>query len=166
MVENPENVRKVPDEGERKVYEVGYFLVPLIAESELSNEVAKVQLAIEKHKGISISDEFPAMRGLAYGMRKAVHDRNQVFETGYFGWIKFEMAPENVPGLKNDLSIFQNILRFTLIHTVRENNFFMPKSPVLGVKPPGTIEGGEIQERATTISDEELDKSIEELIAE
>ncbi len=167
MTESPENIQKGSDPSDLKVYEVGYFLVPIIAESELPTEVAKIQSAIEQHSGVSISDEFPSMRTLSYEIRKAIGDRNQVFGTGYFGWIKFEMAPENAIGLKEEVAKLQNILRFILIHTVRENTFLVTKSPVLGMKLPGTIEAGEVREASeSTISDEELDKSIEELIAE
>lgn len=170
MAENPGNTKKSPDLGDLKVYEVGYFLVPLIAESDIGTEVGKIQFAIEQHGGVSISDEFPAMRSLAYEMRKAMGERNQVFSTGYFGWIKFEMAPENVAALKNDLDLLGNILRFILVHTVRENTFFAPKSPMLSVKQHGSIgeigEGGVQEKSQSTISDEELDKSIEQLIAE
>jgi ribosomal protein S6 len=155
MTENAESTKKGPDLGDLKVYEVGYFLVPLIAESDVGNEVGKIQLAIETHGGVSISDEFPALRSLAYEMRKAMGEKNQVFSNGYFGWIK------------KDFDLLPNILRFILVRTVRENTFFAPKSPMLSVKQPGSIEEGGVREVETsTISDEELDKSIEQLIAE
>ncbi|TSC61857.1 MAG: Uncharacterized protein G01um101448_551 [Parcubacteria group bacterium Gr01-1014_48] len=166
MAENSESTKKSPDLGDLKVYEVGYFLVPLIAESDLGTEVGKIQSAIEQHGGVSISDEFPAMRSLAYEMRKAIGERNQVFSTGYFGWIKFEIAPESVEVLKGDFDKLGSILRFILVRTVRENTLFAPRSPVLSTKQPGSIEEGRVREPESTISDEELDRSIEQLIAE
>lgn len=166
MTESSESSKKGPDLGDLKVYEVGYFLVPLVTESDIPSEVGKIQFAIEQHGGVFISNEFPAMRSLAYEMRKAMGDRNQVFTTGYFGWIKFEMVPENVAALKSEFDVLPNILRFILVHTVRESAFFAPRSSVLSTKQPGTIEEGEKREPESIISDEELDKSIEQLIAE
>ncbi len=165
MAQNLDTEKKSLDIEDFKVYEVGYFVVPLVAEADLSAEVGKIRSALEERAGVFISDEFPATRGLAYPMRKAIGERNHVFDTGYFGWIKFEMAAENVQALKEDLSGLGNILRFLLIETVRESVFFSPKSTMLGSKSSGTIEGV-IENETRTISDEELDKSIEELIAE
>ncbi len=166
MAESAENTRKSLNLEDLKVYEVGYFLVPLIMEADVANEVAKIQFAIEERGGVSISDEFPVMRGLAYPMRKAIGDRNQVFDTGYFGWIKFEIGAENAIVLKEDIAALPNILRFILVRAARENIFLAPKSSILGSRSSGIMEGGETREGETVISDEELDKSIEELIAE
>ena len=68
--------------------------------------------------------------------------------------------------MKEDIAALTNILRFILVKTVRESTFFVPKPLVLAGRSAGTIEGREARGGETVISDEELDKSIQELIAE
>lgn len=177
MVSGKETAKEkesVEETGELKVYEVGYIFVPLIAEENLAAEVAGVQEVIEKHGGMRISDEFPVMKTLAYPMRKNRGGSYEKFESGYFGWIKFEMPGGNTEVLKNDLEKHPALVRFLLVRTVRDNVLFAAKSPLAAKAPVfSSVTEGMLHDETsspekteTVISDEELDRSLKELIAE
>jgi len=171
MTPGKEMAQKQEDSGELKVYEVGYIFVPLIAMEDLPREVAGLQELIEKHGGMRISDEFPAMKTLAYPMHKSAGGLNQKFESGYFGWIKFEMSGANIGLLKNDLKMHAPLLRFIIVRTVRENTLLTAKSPLMaktaGLSDTMLSSGtAPLRETETVISDEELNRSLEGLIAE
>jgi len=156
------------------VYELGYHLLPAIAEDKVSNEVSVIKTLIEKNSGIFIAEEFPKLLQLAYIISRTEEGKRQKFKNAYFGWIKFEIAAENIATIKEALDDNENVLRFLLIKTVRESTlapkkvFFekhekekLKETPKVPLKPVVR------QEKSKhTISDEELDKTIEELVAE
>ena len=43
--------------------------------------------------------------------------------TSYFGWVKFEINPEEIIPLEKEIKAFAPMLRFLLIKTVKENTF-------------------------------------------
>lgn len=147
-----------PKEGVH-VYELSFHIIPTIAEEQVAAECAKVKSAIEAHKAAFISEEFPAMRSLAYSMTKKINAKNQKFTSAYFGWVKFEAPADEIPALKQDIDANVNILRHLLIHTVRENTLVTPK--MLSLK---NQKGPKGEDDAPQANPEELDKSIDQLV--
>jgi ribosomal protein S6 len=146
-----------------KVYEVGYLLLPTIPEEHLATEVQAIKTAIEKEEGVFITEDFPKLRPLAYTMRKASAGQNQKFDKAYFGWIKFEVNPVAVPVITRELEKNGNILRSMVIATVRENTMFAQKA----VFRPGTDTPADAtEEPKEKMSEEEIDKTIENLVVE
>ncbi len=147
-----------------KIYEIGYLLVPIIAEENVAAEVENIKSLLAKHEGAQITEDFPKLRPLAYNMVKAIGPERSKYDKAYFGWIKFEMMAGNVPLLKTDLDKNDHILRFMLIATVRENTMMTQK---LVFRPAG--EGEVAKEEGVEpakVSEEELDKTIENLVVE
>ena len=91
------------------------------------------------------------------------------FDIAYFGWIKFDPGEASVAKIKKFLDENENTLRFLLINTVRENTLFSPKiqDAVLAKEEtkPAKKNSPE-KEIKSPISQEELDKTIDKLIAE
>ena len=140
------------------VYEIGFHLVPTIAEENLMAEVAILRNALESHGGVFISEEFPHARSLAYTLTKKVGGSRAKYDRAYFGWIKFEMSSEKTPEFKKVLDLNNNILRFLLIHTTRETP--VTYSKIADVKrTPKEVVG-------KPVSVEELDKSIDKLVTD
>ena len=110
------------------VYEVGYLMVPTIAEENLGAEVTKFKDSMSEKGAVFVSDEYPKMIELAYEMSRSVDNKKQKFSYGYFGWVKFECTPEETVEIKNMLDKDQSLIRYLLIKTVRENTM-SPKKP-------------------------------------
>ncbi|MCC2631058.1 MAG: Ribosomal protein [Candidatus Paceibacter sp.] len=146
-----------------KVYEVGYLLLPTIPEEHLATEVQNIKSVIEKHEGAFITEDFPKLRPLAYEMRKSSAGQSHKFDKAYFGWIKFEVNGSSVPALTKELEKNQNILRFMVINTIRENTMYTQKTIFRPTEGAVVEETGEPKEK---MSEEEIDKTIENLVVE
>ncbi len=150
-----------------KIYELGYLFVPSIAEENVAAEVQAVKSIIEKYEGNIITEDFPKLRPLAYAMSKVVGAERSKFDKGYFGWIKFEISSGSVPQIKTELDKNNIILRFMIIETIRENTMVTQK---MIFKPVGEGEKAKKPESGDEIpaklSEEEIDKTIENLVVE
>ncbi len=142
------------------VYEVGFHIVPAVSPEKLPAEVDAIKAVLGEAKATIISEEFPKLRNLAYTMIKAIGPARHRYDTAYFGWIKFEAAPETSADIKKALDGNEKILRYILIKTVRENTLYGAK--VLPQEKEEKIEEGK---DADKVSPEEIDKSIEKLVA-
>ena len=104
-----------------RVYELGFHFVPTLSEDEVVVQFSHLKSLIEKKGGTFISEETPHMIDLAYEITKTNKAQKKRFTSAYFGWVKFELNPEEVPALEKDVKAFEPILRYILITTVREN---------------------------------------------
>lgn len=146
------------------VYEVGYHLVPTIPEENLAEAVSKVVESINKNGGSIVSEEFPKIRSLSYEVKKRVETKYLAFNKAYFGWIKFETDPPSILQIEKEIKNNENILRFLIIKTVRENTLHTPKIPIF--KKEDSQREARVEERLEKpkASEEEIDKSIDELL--
>ncbi|MDD4989164.1 MAG: 30S ribosomal protein S6 [Candidatus Pacebacteria bacterium] len=158
-------------ESEARIYEVGYHIVPLVAEENVPKESSDVKSVIEKQKGVMISEELPRLHPLAYTIAKTVGGKKHIFDKAYFGWIKFEIDPSTLPAIKEALEANENVLRFILVKTVRENTLVSMQKIVSQARMDK--EGGEkkapgvgvvAEKDKKPVSVEEIDKSIDELL--
>ncbi len=143
------------------VYEIGYLMVPSIAEENLGGEVTAFKDILSEHGVTFISDEYPKMIELAYEMSRSIANKKQKFSYGYFGWVKFECTPEVAHTLKNLLEKNEKIIRYLLIKTVREST--------LSAKRAYGKEGSKRRQAPKTeeslpINEEVIDKEIDALV--
>jgi small subunit ribosomal protein S6 len=110
-----------PQENSLRVYEVSYMMLPSIPEEKLPEEVERLKTIVGELGGTVISEEDPKLRDLAYEMIKNIGTKNERFNEGYFGWIKFEAQPETAEMLKKRLDLHDSLIRFLIVKTVREN---------------------------------------------
>ncbi len=106
---------------ENRIYELGYLFVPSIAEESVAGEATALKDLILSFGALPISEEYPKLINLAYEMETVVNNKKEHFETGYFGWFKFELDPEKVSSLEAKLKLSPKLIRFLLVKTVREN---------------------------------------------
>lgn len=148
----------------RRIYEVGYHLVPTLAEEQLGAKVEELHSLIANEKGVIISEEAPKLRELAYILPKVVGGQKYNFQKAYFGWIKFEADASSAKVIEEALKAKEHILRFLLIKTVRESTLVgLPKAPVKaeGKDSEKTEDGAKAPSQS---SEADLDKTIESLL--
>lgn len=167
------------DESEVQIYELGFHIVPTVEESKLSGDVDSIKSLIEKSGGTFISEEFPKKINLAYTIVKDIDGHRHKADEAYFGWIKFEIKKDSVLNIKKEMDANKSILRFLIIKTVKEstlipksmisskaetsNNVKLKKAPKIIptiISTPKYV----IKKDKAPVSEEELDKTIEELI--
>ena len=145
------------------IYEVGYTLLPSLAVEQVPARVESLKEMIQKAGGAVVSLENPILIDLAYPMTKVIQTTRHKCITGYFGWIKFEIPTEGIEGVKKSLDADNNILRYLLIKTDRENTLVNGKM-ILRKEEEILLE--EVSDEATVdaVPPEELDKSIDNLV--
>lgn len=155
-------------ETKMSVYEVGYLLVPSIAEENVGGEVTKLKDILAENGAQFISDEYPKLIDLAYEMSRNISNKKTKFATGYFGWVKFEMSAEGVLKSKDALDNNESIIRFLLIKTVRESTM----APKRSYKQEGSKRRTKVSadnsapEEEQSIDEETIDQDIEALVVE
>jgi ribosomal protein S6 len=160
------------NDSERVIYELGYHIVPTVEEGEVPQQVTSIKSLIEKEGGLVIAEEFPSLMPLAYALGKAQAGTKESYNNAYFGWMKFEMTSEGTKNLTRGLEGNVYLLRYLLIRTVREDTripkrVLVPKSeaprtkPTVVSAPPKTSVDTE-----TSVSDEELDRTIDQLVVD
>jgi ribosomal protein S6 len=105
------------------VYELGYLVLPSIAEDSLGNVVESLRSIIAKSGCTEIAGEAPIKQDLAYTMSKTVGASHYVVNDAYLGWIKFECEPGAVLKVKSAVEKIDEILRFLLVKAPRETTF-------------------------------------------
>jgi ribosomal protein S6 len=156
------------DDAEPRIYEVGYHIIPSVTEEGVSAEEASIKSVIEKNGGIVISGETPRLMELAYTIERVTESKREKFDTAYFGWVKFEIDPAQIAVLKEAFDTNRKILRSLMITTVRENTR-SDVHPNLGRgerKAPTKAVSDEVVEEKAPVSEEELDRTIDELVVE
>jgi ribosomal protein S6 len=116
-------------ENDVRIYELGYWFVPTIAESAIEDQVTELKNQLTSKGAAVISEETAYLREIAYEMCKVINNQNHYFNEGYFGWIKFEMDPAQAETLRKELELDPNIIRSMITQTVRENTVYT-KRPV------------------------------------
>lgn len=168
------------DESKARVYEVGYLLVPTIANEEVSDKVGSIRKVIES-AGCKILDEGgPTLHDLAYEMSIIVSNKKETYNSGYFGWIKFEDSAVSIETIQDKLKKDAEIIRFIAIKTVREDTLAVIEK-VLAAESEEKIKVATkekekmVESRREVVkkkeivkpaSKEEIDETIEKLIIE
>lgn len=144
-----------------KTYELGYLVSPLVAEEKITDEVSILRNAIEKYKGMVLSEEVAKMRRLAYTIKKPGKGS---FESAYFGWIKFIADSEFINEIKKDLEKDNNIIRFTILDMSKEDSAIKSDGRgKISKRKKITIGQKELGPKVE-IKTEEIDKKLEEII--
>ena len=154
------------EDSNSKVYELGYLLVPNIAEEDVSVHYGNIKDLVSSFGGEIITDEMPKMIPLAYSMTKVISNVRSSFNKAYFGWTKFTMEAEQILKLKKHLDLDPNFIRFLIIKTVKENTI-AAKRFVRGDmyrRTPSARKNIDT-EPAAPITKEEIDKEIDALIS-
>lgn len=147
---------------DRVVYEVGFHIVPTVAEEDLGVRVTAIRDIIEEAGGSIISDEYPKHMKLSYPMVKVAANKRATHNAAYFGWMKFEVEPSGAKMIDAKLKAEDLILRYILVKTLRENTM-IPKK-ILLQKRGDEAKAEDKTEDKPVMSEAEIDKTIEDLV--
>jgi ribosomal protein S6 len=157
-----------------RVYEIGYHILPTIAEDQLDSVVSSIRSIIETQGGTFIAEGAPALVRLSYDIETRVPvegegDKRVRHDRGYFGWLKFEGPTVLVAMLEEALKADPKILRHIIFQTVREETRARMKAPTLReVKRTDTIKPAthRVAEESAPVSEVDLDKALEDITQE
>lgn len=151
------------------VYELGFHLVPTIAEAQVGAAVEGVRTLIGNDAEL-ISEGYPTKMQLAYVIERAAQGKREKYAEAWFGWIKFAQTRDKLPALEAALNESREVLRSLIIETVRED--IAPPKARAAVFISDRLAGETIHkpaapaEKVAEVSEAELDKSIDALTAE
>ena len=141
-----------------RIYEVGFLVTPSIPEESIKQEFQKTKEKIIEAGGLIISEGNPEMKSLAYTLEKKVEGVLSKFDQAYLGYIRFELNPSDLPLINKFLNSQASVIRFIIIGVDIEKE---------AVKTHPSIREKSLQiSEPAAFSEEEIDKSIEELIKE
>ena len=152
-----------------RIYEVGYHIIPTVAEDQIEKIVSRVRGIVEQAGGNFIAEGAPAMVKLSYSMEAREGDKYVEHDKAHFGWIKFEAPTEVAKVLEETLNHDAHILRAIVFRTVREETRARMKAPTLReVKRTDTIRtvARRPEEDAGPVSEVDLDKALEDITAD
>jgi ribosomal protein S6 len=148
------------------VYEVSYLLLPSLALEQVSSALDFLVQKVKELDGEVISSENPILIDLAYPMTKILQTTRHKCQTGYFGWIKFELQ-DGIGEIKKLLDSNNDILRYLIVKTVRENTLLNGKMLFKGGDGEKKEEVFSVTLPELTLPEstpEEIDKSIDDLV--
>ena len=158
-----ENESMMMDEmKDNKIYEISFILDNHLSEADALQKAESFKNLIASLSGSFISEETPYMRELSYQMIRVVNNINVRFKEGYFGWIKFEINPTNIKELESKLKLDENIIRYLVIKTKKENDIFTQEFDVIKSDP--TILSFKKQNKM--VDDVNIDTTSEEFLEE
>lgn len=120
---------------EKEVYEISFIFDNRLDESKAVEKLEALKKDIASLDGSFISEETPYMRELSYEMTRVVNNVNVKFSEGYFGWVKFELFPSNLEDINKKLKLDEEVVRFLIIKTTKENDIFTKDIPVMKADP-------------------------------
>lgn len=153
------------------VYEIGYILAGL-PEEKVAGEASSIESLITKGGATIVKSESPKYERLAYTMRKkTVSGSYEKYDDGYFGWVKFEVAPSAINAIQKAVETTPRVLRALVITTVKEDTYLGKRASSTDLSKKGevVIDGGVVsgdKKEAAPASIEDMDKSIDEMVKE
>ncbi len=133
MTENNETIVD-SREYDNKVYEISFIFDNKLDEGAALEKGNAIKQSIATLGGSFISEEAPYMRELAYEMTRVQNNVNVRFSVGYFGWIKFELDGAKMKEFEKSLKLDEEIVRYMVIKTVRDNTVYTKRAPVIKVE--------------------------------
>ena len=175
-----ENKIKENDDDPRfQIYETGYLLVPAIAKEEIQDKAESIRNIIKSAGGEIVAEGDPVLRDLEYEMSVIVSNKKEVYNSGYFGWVKFKGNPASIGSIQAELKKDTEIIRFIVVKTVLKDTLAEIKK-ILAAESEEKIKAAvkekekvvklqdkkEVSKPISPASEEEIDKTIEKLIIE
>lgn len=145
-----------------RVYEIGYHILPTIAEDARGRVTEQIEKLITDAGGLKISVGELESIDLAYPMQKIIENKRADYSRAYFGWIKFDVTPEKVQDIKTALDETIEILRYIFIGTLREDTsaakkINAPRGPRPQPVPTQDVPNPSVSEVDTTVVVDEVE---------
>lgn len=147
------------EDADVRLYELGYILVSAIPEEKVAAEVVAMKDIITNNGGTVQTSADPSLRDLAYPMSISREHKKTTYVAGYFGWIVFDGTADTALAVEQAAKKSDTVLRHLLIKRPPLNVNASAKSQAPGV---GARKG--IKKKKEDVNEEEIDKTIEELV--
>lgn len=98
-----------------RLYELSFLVLPSVDEKDIEKEFDTIKKNVTDVGGDVNSEEAPQKIDLQYEMVKKIEGKNKKFGNAYFGWVRFEVEPQNLESLKEEIEKNKNILRYLLV---------------------------------------------------
>lgn len=153
-----------------RTYEIAYLVEPSVSEEKALVILLPVKDMLASRNANIIAEEVPRLRRLAYPIRvKHAGAVGKVFESAFFGWLRFEADTETALAAKKLSENLSDIFRFLFVKPAA--TLSSAPSPVRMFVRRAAPEPVAFEKRASAteppkpaVSDEELDRRIEELV--
>lgn len=159
MEDEANDINAVLDAKEPKIYEISYLLLPTMATEGASEEAGKLISTIESNGGVLLSSGNPEMKELSYAVSREIDRKRKYFDRAYFGWVKFEIAPDKISLIKLLLDDNVSVIRHLVVTTIRNT------APTRDITKRRVIRKP-VREEGKISSEIDMDKEIDALIAE
>lgn len=152
-----------------RLYEISYLVSPALAEDKASSALLPLKDLLAGKNVVVSAEEAPRSRRLAYPIRTAsVGGKKQVFDSASFGWIRFEAEAETIGEAKKLLTSSSGIVRFLIVKANATEPRVFASRP-LRYEPTAAPVSEKREERGAAepkvaVSEEELDRKIDELV--
>jgi len=150
-----ENVEAADTE---QVYELGYLLSPSLSEESVLEEVKHIHSCITERSGTVVGEGHPKFVQLAYRMEKTVAHKKQVFETAFFGWIRYAASPAHAEDIARLLKDKEHLVRFLLVKSALDTP--------LPSRTPRAVAPKRKPEVPQTLDEAALERELEGLLKE
>lgn len=158
---------------ENLVYEVAFHALPVLSEEKLADVVDGIRALLVKNHAEIISEKVPEKITLAYRVERSIAGKREKYSESYFGYLKFSVAPQTLSILEAYLRDTYEVLRSIVVETSRADSVVKKRAVFSSTRLEGTtiaksvkIEDALPEEvKPVSVSEEELDKSIDALIA-
>jgi ribosomal protein S6 len=152
-----------------RIYELAYLLVPTLEGEAVDEKFQSLKSYLVTKGAEMVSEDTPRLIELQYEMSRTIANKKTWFDEAHFGWVKFDADPVLVKEIHDDLARDEQVIRFMIIKTVKENTI-ASKKPLGGLRHRKDIfakEGNDTEivesEKATV---EEVDKAVDALVDE
>lgn len=172
------------DKGDdRKIYEIGYLLVPYLSTRDASLGEAggpgdvtgvvesSIKTKIKTLGGEITSEMEPSMTRLAYIITKVINNKHTKFSDGYFGALRFKLVPDEAVKFDKELTKDDMVIRHLMISLpAGSENIVVPRRSFAPRREDKPFEIERImpekEDDKTVMTVEELDKEIDKLVEE
>ncbi len=107
------------DEQDIVSYELAYHILPTVAEGEVMTVENELKDLITKAGGEVVDTEAAQRFELAYEIDKYLEGRYRKFNSAYFGWTRFKLAPNALTELTAHVDEHKQLLRFLLVRLTK-----------------------------------------------
>lgn len=148
------------EESTGRVYELGFHLLPTVAEADVPVQFSQLKSTIEKQGGTFISESAPKLIKLSYSMSKTIKAEKMHYTNAYFGWVKFTLDPEKLELIEKDIKAFDPMLRYIIVKTVTENTMVTEGIKAIGADREESKDEEEVKENDILVDETPKEKEV------
>lgn len=148
---------------EQERYECAFHILPTVADGEVSGVVDALKKIVTDHQGEVYDAEDPQRFTLAYEISRPIEGRLQRFTTTWFGWIRFSLTRDMLEAVTEELNHRTDVIRHITIRLTKEEVENPQRIFEKKVEPATVLLSESDSEASAEVSEEDLNKSLEEI---